>query len=78
MDRIASLALNDQGFVFDPATGNSFTLNPTGMVLVKGLRDGLDESALALQLTTTYGIAADIARRDVADFMRHLTQLGLA
>lgn len=78
MERIASLALNDQGFVFDPATGNSFTLNHSGMLLIKGLREGQDESALAKHLAGTYGVEPETARRDVADFVRQLTRLGLA
>jgi hypothetical protein len=77
MNRLDTLALNDQGFVFDPATGNSFTLNPSGMLLFKGLRDGCDETALATRLVQTFAIAADRAREDVADFNRQLAKLGL-
>ncbi|MCK6488605.1 MAG: PqqD family protein [Planctomycetes bacterium] len=78
MDRLESLALNNQGFVFDPATGNSFTLNHSGMLLVKGLREGLDQGDLATRLADTYTIPLEQARSDVADFIRDLARLGLA
>jgi PqqD family protein of HPr-rel-A system len=77
MDRLDSLALNNQGFVFDPATGNSFTLNPSGMLLVKGLREGLDQGDLATRLADAYAIPPEQARSDVADFIRDLARLGL-
>lgn len=77
MSRLESLALNDQGFVFDPATGNSFTLNSSGMLLMKGLREGLDEGALADRLVATFAIPEEEAKSDVADFNRQLARLGL-
>ena len=38
MQRLRSLALNPDGFAFDPTTGESFTLNSTGLALLEALR----------------------------------------
>ncbi|MBT3243646.1 MAG: PqqD family protein [Bacteroidetes bacterium] len=35
-----SLAINDNGFVFDPVTGQSYTLNPIGLEMLKYLHLG--------------------------------------
>lgn len=77
MERIRSLALNPDGFAFDPTTGESFTLNPTGLVVLEGLREGLDPDALAARLAERFDVAPDDAMRDVDDFVDALRSLRL-
>ncbi len=77
MQRLRSLAMNPDGFVFDPTTGESFTLNPTGLALLEGLRDGLSPSALTVRLTERFEVTAEDASRDVDDFLDHLRSLRL-
>ncbi len=72
MQRLRSLALNPDGFVFDPTTGESFTLNPTGLALLEGLRDGLSPIELTARLTDKFEVTAEDASRDVDDFLDHL------
>ncbi len=74
---LASLAINAQGFAFNPATGTSYTLNPTGQLLVEGLREGLDDAALAQRLTERFGIPIADSQRDVAEFTAQLATHGL-
>jgi len=33
--RLSSLAVNESGFAFDPASGHTFTLNRTGLVILR-------------------------------------------
>lgn len=35
-----NLSVNDNGFVFDPVTGESYTLNPVGLEMLKFLQEG--------------------------------------
>ena len=72
MERIRALALNPDGFAFDPTTGESFTLNPTGLRVLEGLRDGLTPEQISSSLTEEFDIPESEANRDVADFMDHL------
>jgi PqqD family protein of HPr-rel-A system len=72
MDRIRALALNPDGFAFDPTTGESFTLNATGLVVLEGLRDGLDTDRIAERVSEEFDVGPDEAARDVADFVDHL------
>lgn len=78
MGRLATLTLDDRGFAFDPATGTSYTLNPSAALLLRGLRDGLDPAALADALAARFAIARERAERDVAEFAAELAKLGLA
>ena len=43
-DRLRQLAVSDTGFVFDPQTGQSFTVNATGRLVLDCLKrsDGLE------------------------------------
>lgn len=77
MQRLRSLALNPDGFAFDPTTGESFTLNPTGLVLLEGLRDDEDPQALVARLVERFDVSAEDASRDVDDFLEHLRAVRL-
>jgi hypothetical protein len=39
-ERLSNLALSPTGFVFDPRTGATYTVNPTGRAVLEALRDG--------------------------------------
>jgi PqqD family protein of HPr-rel-A system len=72
MQRLRSLALNPDGFAFDPTTGESYTLNATGLAVLEGLREGLSPEELAGLLVERFEVGADEATRDVEDFLDHL------
>ena len=77
MTRLSDLAVNDQGFAFDPTTGTSYTLNASAVLLLRGMRDGLDAPGLAARLGSEFAIDVARAARDVADFTRELRGQGL-
>jgi hypothetical protein len=47
MQRLAQLAISDEGFVFDPTTGDSFQVSPTGLRILVALRTGKAEEEVA-------------------------------
>jgi PqqD family protein of HPr-rel-A system len=69
MQRLRQLAINADGFAFDPATGESFTLNAPGMLILEGLRAGHAPEAIVAQVTDRYEVEPAEAARDVADFL---------
>ena len=71
------MALNEEGFVFDPETGSSFVVNPTGLFILKKLREGMDEEGVIRALTEEFEVDGDTARRDFYDFIEQLRILGL-
>jgi PqqD family protein of HPr-rel-A system len=75
--RIKDIAINETGFVFDPFSGGTFTLNQTGQAIVRALRDGLSYSEIAAQLRSEFDGVNEKLDEDLQDFMRSLREFGL-
>ena len=78
MKKYSRLQLYDTGFAFDPTTGGTFMLNETGLAILKELRKGCSEDAVAQQLLDEREISLPEAQKDVADFSSNLSSLGLS
>ncbi len=78
MTKLARLALNDEGFAFDPVTGDSFVLNETALFVVKELQAGTAEADVVAALVRTYDVVEADAERDVRDVLERLASFGLA
>ena len=76
--RFKDLAISDSGFVFDPFSGGTFTLNETGRTVLQGLRDGLTESEIIDRLRTDFDAVTPKVEEDVRDFLRTMTEYGLS
>ncbi len=77
--RLADLAISPNGFVFDPMTGASFTVNAVGLAIIEGLKEGLGHTDLVDRLHDRFAMpeeGADI-ERDVEDFIDQLRRSGL-
>ena len=57
---IRRLAISESGFVFDPCSGRSFTVNDTGMEVLKALQEGLSFDSLRAQLASEAGWATEV------------------
>jgi len=77
MQRLRSLALNPDGFAFDPTTGESFTLNAPALAIVEGLREGLTPEQLTERLMERFEVTSLEASRDLDDFVDHLRSFRL-
>jgi len=77
MEKLKRLALNEEGFIFDPETGNSFVTNKTGLFILKKLREGLSEEEIIKALTEEFEVDENTARRDFYDFEEQLRILGI-
>jgi hypothetical protein len=77
MHPLSHLAINAEGFVFNPSTGDSFHVSLTGLDILHCLRDGKSDEEILQRLTSTHEVGADDARRDLADFRASLKALGL-
>ncbi len=73
--RVRRLAVSDEGFVFDPATGQSFLLNATGLVIFHGLQADLSEEELTQRVIDEFDVDPDQAAVDVEEFLAHLRGL---
>lgn len=75
--KLRDLAVSDTGFVFDPYTGATYSLNGPGIVLLRGIRDGLGRDELVEQLAERFEVADHDLRRDVDEFVQQLREEGL-
>ena len=71
-NRLTSLAINDQGFVFDPSTGQSFNVNPSGLKILKELVAGKPDAEIISNFVSRYSLTPADAERDVMDFIDHM------
>jgi PqqD family protein of HPr-rel-A system len=78
MSALKRLALSDEGFVFDPSTGDSYLLNPTALFLLRGLQENREPGALAAKLATEFDADPAQAVCDLDDFLVQLRALRLA
>ena len=62
------LTLSDSGFVFDPVTGNSSTVNPVGLAILRQLRQDSDVKRAVTVLQQDFDVASLVAERDVIEF----------
>ena len=76
MNKLNRLAINEEGFIFDPETGNSYTVNRTGFLIIKLLKEGKDEEEILKVLTENFEVTEEEARRDLMDFMEQLKIYG--
>ncbi|MBL8034283.1 MAG: HPr-rel-A system PqqD family peptide chaperone [Leptospiraceae bacterium] len=77
LNRLKNLALSETGFVFDPSTGNTFTLNDSAIFILKSLRDGSTAPDIARQLTAEFDVSDTQAGDDVTDALLQLKEAGL-
>lgn len=77
MSALKRLAVSDEGFVFDPSTGDSYLLNPTALFLLRGLQENQDPGALRARLATHFDADVDQASNDLDDFLLQLKALRL-
>lgn len=68
------LAISDNGFVFDPASGNSFTVNQTGLVIIDLLRKEMEPDKALEMLQQEFDVSINTLERDVLDFARSLLE----
>lgn len=70
--RLSGFAISDTGFLFDPVTGQSFTLNHTGLIALNCLRHGESIESTAEHLSREYNVSADVALNSVESFLLQL------
>lgn len=72
------LALSESGFVFDPVSGQSFTLNETGLEILRQIQQNHDIQQTCIHLVKHYDANDKDIERDLDDFLAALCeQLGM-
>jgi hypothetical protein len=67
-----NIAISDNGFVFNPSTGDSFTMNNTGKEVILLIKEGKDEAQITDLMVEKYDVDKNTIERYLADFMNDL------
>lgn len=70
--RLSGLAVSDTGFAFDPRTGQSYTVNHTGLAALAGLKQGTPVEEIVDELARAYSVAPELVESSLESFIRQL------
>ena len=76
-DRLSQLAISASGFIFDPMSGATFTVNETGKTIIEGIRDGAGLDSIVASLDDTFSCERSDLRRDTLEYVRQLRDQSL-
>jgi PqqD family protein of HPr-rel-A system len=72
-----NIAVSETGFIFDPSTGDSYTLNPVGLELLEMIKQGKSFADITSALTSKYDVDPNAFERYYYDFVSTLKQMQL-
>jgi len=67
-----NIAISDSGFIFNPSTGDSFSVNPIGLEIIKLLKDEKSSDEIKKHILKTYAIDESTIEKDYYDFLKML------
>jgi hypothetical protein len=68
----SNLAVSDNGFIFNPYNGDSFSTNNVGADLIRLLKENKSMSQIMQSLLETYDVDPILLEKDVEDFIAQL------
>ena len=71
------IAISDNGFVFDPVTGESFSLNPIGVEILSLYKDGNSKSIIIEVLFKKYDVPEIELEKSISDFEKMINDYNL-
>ena len=63
-----NLAVSESGFLFNPGSGESFTVNPIGAEIIAMLRNGKSRTEIIDSITQLYQVDRNSFEKDLQDF----------
>ncbi len=67
-----NIAISDSGFLFNPSTGDSYSINPIGHEVVQLLQDGKSEEDITQHILDNYMVDKSTVEKDLYDFLNML------
>ena len=72
-----NVAVSDSGFVFNPTTGESFSVNPIGNEIIELLKAGKTIDQISQNILDNYNTEMDVLEKDIYEFFELLKQYSL-
>ncbi len=68
LSNLQRLAISESGFVFDPVSGHNFTVNETGLTILRLLQKDTEIKPILSQLSAEYDASERDIERDILEF----------
>jgi hypothetical protein len=73
----SNIAVSETGFIFNPDTGESFTVNPIGALIISHLKDGHETQEISRLIREKYNVQFATFEKDFDDFIGLLRNYSL-
>jgi hypothetical protein len=77
MNKIDSIVINDNGFAFDPFTGETYTVNDLGITVLRLFRKKMHLVKIAEEISKEYQTSFESTYTDILEFRSQLRLYGL-
>lgn len=64
-----NIAISDTGFIFNPASGDSFSTNPVGLEIIRQLKDDKPKEEIIASIGEKFSVDPSTFEKDLADFL---------
>ncbi len=72
-----NIAVSDTGFLFNPMTGDSFSVNPIGQEIIRAFQEEKSEEEILEEILEAYRVDRSTAEKDLLDFKKMLAHYKL-
>jgi hypothetical protein len=67
-----NIAVSENGFIFNPLSGDSFSTNPIGQEIVRLMKEGKERKEIVSALMNKYATDEATIEKDLSDFFQML------
>ncbi|MCA6423215.1 PqqD family protein [Flavobacterium sp. j3] len=78
MSILRNVAISESGFLFNPTTGDSFTLNDTAIHIVSLLKENKNKEEIISSIVDKFDVEKNTADKDYEDFVFSLKSYKLS
>lgn len=71
------IAVSESGFVFDPTSGDSFSLNPIGIEILNMIKEEKTEEEIKEKIKDEYDVSNVTLEKSVDEFLETLKDYGI-
>ncbi len=68
-----NLAISENGFVFNPTTGDSFSVNEIGALIINEIKSNKSKQEIIQSITETFNVEKSTAEKDFNEFLKVLS-----
>jgi hypothetical protein len=67
-----NLSVSESGFIFNPSTGDSFSVNPIGAEVINLLKEDRSPEQIKTALLEKYDVEKTLLEKDIDDFLSQM------